>query len=79
MALEDIFSDADLSLAEKIYTKHLETPYKGGVAKVLHDEVVEPSIQMINWRTGGENDSKYLSEALAQAFDQMSSPPKKKA
>ena len=79
MALEDIFSDADLTLAERIYNKHLEEPYKGGVAAVLCQEVVEPSIQMINWRTGGENDPMYLSYALENAFNQMAEDPKQTA
>ena len=71
MALEDIFSDTDLSAAETIFNRHIDKPYKEGLANVLCREVIEPSIELINYRTGGENEPMYLAQALVSVFEQM--------
>lgn len=63
VAIDDIFSDTDLLATERLFQKHLEDPFDNLIEK-LHDQIVLPSIELINYRLKAENNPMYLAECL---------------
>ena len=65
-SIDDIFGDVNLQLAEKLYKEYRANP-KGLLADIFLKEVIEDSIDLINHRTGQENDSEHMAYVLEWA------------
>jgi hypothetical protein len=67
MAIGDIFTDAEISKAGKLYNLYRGS---GNLNKVLVQQIVEPVLPRINEQTGRENSAAYLAYAIEYVFNE---------
>lgn len=67
ITIDEIFGDVNLKTAEELYKKYRKNP-QGDFADILRKEIIEDSIELINYKTQQENDPVYMSYLLEWAI-----------
>jgi hypothetical protein len=66
-AMGDIFTDAEIKKAGKLYNQYKGT---GTLNKVLTQQIVEPVLPRINEQTGQQNSAAYLAYAIEYVLNE---------
>lgn len=69
-SLDEIFGDVNLESARKIYEAYWSDPgsFEDSLAVTLQKRIVDDALDMIDHRTGQQNDARYMSYVLEWAL-----------
>jgi hypothetical protein len=63
ITVDELFGDINLSVAEQMYKDYKKNPNGNFTEQLLHN-IIDDAIEQINYKTGKDNDPKYMAYLL---------------